>query len=495
MVETEASFACRNEHPEQLQDLSLEKQSADDTDCAQEEKRNGTHGDNGEVCEVLVYARASKQFVEVEEDVEEKEKVQQLYANYDKDRKEIQKDILWRQGKVKEMYESFHCQILVASIIILNFGISMIEFELLPTEGSDVQKVFATFEVIFNVIFGLELLMNHYGNWFKQFWLGPNCLWNIFDFVVVGTAWLAVFLDGVPGVATLRLFRAFRVFRLFKKIESLRVIMLGVVKSLPSVTNAFVLLGLIMGIWSILGVEFFGDDFEPEFGNFGRAMLTMFQLATFDSWSSGVARPICLYYDFPLTWVYFVTYEFASAIIMMNVVVAILLDKFIVVANEVQEESMRDKAALEEEKRQREIYNEKQEAAVRIQRHVRKWRFNMAVKRLIVFKRRSTAVVKIQTFFRYWSKKAKRERKTTVADLTLEMGNATDALHAGGMSETSPDKSVTSKACSPLKAHLDLQLQDMEDRLSAFEHSSQIWQRSVTHLVEDIVTNLGVTVP
>ena len=74
------------------------------------------------------------------------------------------------------------------------------------------------------------------------------------------------------------------------------------------VTNAFLILGLIRGIWSIMAVEFFGDGLEPPekminltpqdyanmFGQFSFVMLTMFQVTTFDSWASGVAR---------LTWV------------------------------------------------------------------------------------------------------------------------------------------------------------------------------------------------
>jgi len=39
-----------------------------------------------------------------------------------------------------------------------------------------------------------------------------------------------------------RLFRAFRVFRLFKRVESLRIIIEGVIASLPGVMNAFLVL-------------------------------------------------------------------------------------------------------------------------------------------------------------------------------------------------------------------------------------------------------------
>lgn len=98
----------------------------------------------------------------------------------------------------------------------------------------------------------------------------------------------------------------------------------GVGAALPGVSNAFVVLGILMGIWSIMGVEFFGTirgEFsmnsagvknceilghsgldEPEFGlckfktqefgDFFKAMFSMWQIMTMDSWASGIARPL-----------------------------------------------------------------------------------------------------------------------------------------------------------------------------------------------------------
>merc|ERR1719379_2096846 len=105
-----------------------------------------------------------------------------------------------------------------------------------------------------------------------------------------------------------------------------------------------VILYIIMSIWSIMGVEFFREDFPDYFGHFGRAMLTMYQLATFDGWVSSVTRPICLYYSHqPLTVLFFVSYEFMSAVIMLNVVIAILVGTFQNATAEVKEDSAREK--------------------------------------------------------------------------------------------------------------------------------------------------------
>merc|ERR1719359_245415 len=98
----------------------------------------------------------------------------------------------------------------------------------------------------------------------------------------------------LPGVQVCRLFRAFRIFRLFKRLKSLRKIIGGILRSLPEVMNAFVLLIIMMSIWSILGTEWLKDDFPLFYGSFFRSMISHFQIMTFDSWSSGIARPICL---------------------------------------------------------------------------------------------------------------------------------------------------------------------------------------------------------
>merc|ERR1719395_183030 len=96
-----------------------------------------------------------------------------------------------------------------------------------------------------------------------------------------------------------------------------------------------------MGIWAIMGVSFFRHDFHDFFGNFLLAMLTLFQVMTFDSWVSQITRPICLYYNSWGAPLYFISYALIAGIIMTNVVVAILLDKFMKASLELEEAKMR----------------------------------------------------------------------------------------------------------------------------------------------------------
>mmetsp|Transcript_77814 Transcript_77814/g.172388 ORF Transcript_77814/g.172388 Transcript_77814/m.172388 type:complete len:751 (+) Transcript_77814:101-2353(+) len=268
------------------------------------------------------------------------------------------KELLWKQRFIRRLYDSTSVQIVVAAIIGCNFLISAVEAQIMPAEGSGAAKVFALFEVVFNVFFLVELGVNIYARFFVPFWLDP---WNIFDFVIVIISWVSM-LGNAPGLTVLRLLRAFRVFRLFRRIESLRIIMMGVLKSLPGVFHAFTLLALIMGIWSIIGVHEFGDKFERLFGNFGRAMLTMLQIMSFDSWCSGIARDVVLAssgFSSCIAFVFFVAYVFISGLVMINVVLAILLDNFLVASQQVRDEiaeiKRQDQEAMQKLKEERDM--------------------------------------------------------------------------------------------------------------------------------------------
>jgi voltage-gated sodium channel len=244
---------------------------------------------------------------------------------------------------VKEKFDHPVTQIGMAALILINFMIAAVEAQIKPLDNSPERAIFDVFDWFFNMLFLVELLINMYANFFIPFWKN---LWNIFDTGIVVISMIAMFGEAID-VTALRLFRAFRrsivAFRVVKllRLKWVKMIVLGVLMSLPGVSNAFVLLGLVMGIWSIMGVSFYGHLFPDEFGNFFKAMLTMLQVMSFDSWSSGISRPIILHEeteDFKAG-LYFVTYVFASAIIMANVVLAILIDKFLSTANMIQEQN------------------------------------------------------------------------------------------------------------------------------------------------------------
>jgi voltage-gated sodium channel len=75
---------------------------------------------------------------------------------------------------------------------------------------------------------------------------------------------------------------------------------------------------MVMGIYAIIGVELFrsateSDDINEYFGSTAKAMFTLFQVMTFDSWSSKITRSIAEQHRFAE--LYFVSFVFFSAFV------------------------------------------------------------------------------------------------------------------------------------------------------------------------------------
>lgn len=227
------------------------------------------------------------------------------------------------QNNLREAYHGYTCQVLVASLIFFNFLVNVVESQILAEEGSEISEIFFGFEIFFTIVFTFELLTNMTANWFRPFWMSG---WNLFDFVVVFISLLSMFLSNVSGIATLRLLRAFRVFRLFKRLESLRKIISGLEQAIPGCSNAFFILILITAIYAILGKDFFGE-IHPYFKVFSAAFFTLFQVMTGDSWAEAVARPIID--EYPHASLYFISYILITSVMLVNVVVAVLLEKIV----------------------------------------------------------------------------------------------------------------------------------------------------------------------
>jgi len=244
------------------------------------------------------------------------------------------------QNQIKQFYDKKSIQIFVAFLILLNFLISAINSQLLPETGRDdiALFIFEACEWFFAYAFLIELMVNFYGSYFWEFWRSP---WNIFDFIIVAISLLSLYMSSLPGISVLRLFRAFRVVRLFKRIKTMRKMMDSIMKSLPGMAIAFSALFLIMGIYAIIGVNFWMEDFPDEFGNFLKAVLSLLQIMTFDSWCSGIARKI-IFSGGITEAVYFISYVFIASIVMANVLIALLLDEFMNTSQQMDNEPDHD---------------------------------------------------------------------------------------------------------------------------------------------------------
>jgi len=266
---------------------------------------------------------------------------------------EFRNQALPKQEAVAAFYMDVKIQVFVAVLIGANFLTNIIEKEIDP-KGEKYVSVFAAFNYFYNIAFTIELIVNLYGHWWCPFWRSG---WNVFDAVVVSIGLVNMMELPLPAAfGMLRMMRAFRVFRLFKRVKSLNKIIVAIVHAIPGVSNAFLILGIVMSIYAILAVELWthmaedcnepGGDLNfrtprgkcagPEyFGTFSRSLYTFFQVLTGESWSEMVARPAVWYhYTSPLKAVggalFFVSYVIITGFMLINAVVAVLLDKMTV---------------------------------------------------------------------------------------------------------------------------------------------------------------------
>ena len=175
---------------------------------------------------------------------------------------------------------------------------------------------------IFIVEMLLKMVAYKFIGYFKSFW-------NWFDFIII----LMSLLSGLAVLSSMRILRVFRVFRSlkglrgFKMISSLKplqVIIGAIGRSLPGISWTALLLIIIYYIFAIIGVTQFGAAFPDWFGDIPKAMYTLFQVMTLESWSMGISRPVMEAFSY--AWAYFVPFVLISSFVMMNVVVGIVVN-------------------------------------------------------------------------------------------------------------------------------------------------------------------------
>jgi len=217
-------------------------------------------------------------------------------------------------NKIKFLVQSDYFQNFIMALIILN-GITM---------GLETSKSFmfeyAGFIEIFDLfvisIFSIEILLRIYVHRLS-FFKDP---WSIFDFLIVA-------ISLVPANAGFEIFRILRVLRLFRLITivpQMRKIVSALISVIPGMMSIAALMSLFFYIFSIMATKLYGESFPEWFGTLGASFYTLFQIMTLESWSMGIVRPIMEVH--PLAWTFFVPFIFVVTFVMINLIVAIVVD-------------------------------------------------------------------------------------------------------------------------------------------------------------------------
>ena len=219
-----------------------------------------------------------------------------------------------------------HTQKIITFVIILNavvLGIltnrSLSAEEVLFLEAIDKACL-----VIFTIELIAKLLVYR-----RSFWSEG---WNIFDFVIVLSS--IIFISS--SISVIRAFRIFRLLKALAEFPELQILVSSMLKAIPSMTWALLLLFIVFYIFAVFGSTMYGDTFPELFGGVGGSMFTLFQVMTFESWATAVARPIMEMY--PYAWAYFLVFILLTAITLLNVMVGIVVEAVGTISEAVKEE-------------------------------------------------------------------------------------------------------------------------------------------------------------
>ena len=227
--------------------------------------------------------------------------------------------------KIKNFVESNFFSKFIIYLIVLN-GITMG----LETSKSFMSS-FGDYALIFNqiviTIFTIEILLRIYVHR-VSFFKDP---WSIFDFLVVGIS----LIPASAGFEIIRVLRVLRLFRLITAVPQMRKIVSALISVIPGMLSVIALMTLFFYIFAIMATQLFSEKFPEWFGTLGESFYTLFQIMTLESWSMGIVRPVMEVY--PYAWIFFVPFIFVVTFVMINLVVAIIVDAMAIL-NQKEEE-------------------------------------------------------------------------------------------------------------------------------------------------------------
>ena len=179
-----------------------------------------------------------------------------------------------------------------------------------------------TLEWICIWIFVVELVLKFYARESTKAYFTNG--WNIFDLIVVGSA----FIPNISTIATLlRVLRVFRVLRLVDGLDELRLIVSVLIKSLSSMVYIGLLMFICFYIYAVLGVELFAEGQPNEYGTLHEAFFSLFRSLTCEDWTdlryNGLPNG-----NYWVVTAFHVTWIMIGTFLLINLVVGAVLNNY-----------------------------------------------------------------------------------------------------------------------------------------------------------------------
>jgi voltage-gated sodium channel len=245
-------------------------------------------------------------------------------------------------SSIKKLVDASWFQHSIITLIVLN-GITM-GMETSPTIMATYGSLIDYFNAFVLTVFTIEIALRIYV-YRTSFFKDP---WSLFDFTIVAIA----LVPAGEGLEIIRVLRVLRLFRLITVIPQMRKVVSALVAVIPGMLSIAGVLTLFFYVFAIMATQLYAQSFPQWFGSLGESFYTLFQIMTLESWSMGIVRPVMEVH--PYAWIFFVPFIFIATFIMVNLIIAIVIDAMSAITQEESEES-EDKTIKEIEALRKEI--------------------------------------------------------------------------------------------------------------------------------------------
>jgi voltage-gated sodium channel len=117
-----------------------------------------------------------------------------------------------------------------------------------PAEFLDEKDALDQLDLLFLIVFSIELGINLYTNWFLPFMRNP---WSVFDLIVVGMSLIGLAPTGLP-LSLVLLLRCCRVIRIFGRFKAVSSIFSALAASSVPLASTFFIIFVIASICECL---------------------------------------------------------------------------------------------------------------------------------------------------------------------------------------------------------------------------------------------------
>ncbi len=219
-----------------------------------------------------------------------------------------------RMAPLRAFFQSLLWERTIVTLIIVNAVVLGLETSptIVARIGDGIRLVDTVILGIFTVEITLRIL-----SFGRAFWRDG---WSLFDFGIVAIA----LTSATGGFAVLRSLRIIRALRLISTIKSMRRVMGGMLRAIPSMGAVVTLLALIFYVGAVMATKLYGAEHPELFGTLGRSFYSLFQVMTLEGWADNFVNPVLTTH--PYAWIFFIIFMLVTSFTVLNLFIGIIVD-------------------------------------------------------------------------------------------------------------------------------------------------------------------------